>query len=365
MDWLGRPGSGHLLAQLFEGTIGLSHGALDDVGSKAADHLRCLLVAAGVLAERDEALVRLERWIDAQLLGIGDAEDRHLVEAFATWEVLRRRRQHAARRGATGDTTASRRVIRATIELLGWLGDHHRRLDDMTQADVDLWLATGPAGRRSARSFLRWAATRGVARAVVITAEPRRLPAATITADQLQAVVRRLVTDDSLPAVERAGGLLVTLYGQPATRVVRLRVDDVSVEGDDVALRLGRHRVVLPPVLGRLVVELVADRRGPARTGAPPTSRWLFPGGRPGRALTGDWLAARIAAHGLPVSSLRNAALMELASQLPAVFLADLLGIATNSAVRWSRAAGGEWANYAGAGARHGDQRTFVRTGRR
>ena len=77
------------------------------------------------------------------------------------------------------------------------------------------------------------------------------------------------------------------------------------------------------------------------RGGSSTTSRWLFPGGRPGRPLTGDWLTARITTHGLPVASLRNAALLELAAQLPAAFLADLLGISSRSAVRWTQAAGG------------------------
>lgn len=61
LDWLWRGSSGLLLARLFDGSLALSHSALDEVGSKAADHLRHLLVAAGVLAERDEALLALER----------------------------------------------------------------------------------------------------------------------------------------------------------------------------------------------------------------------------------------------------------------------------------------------------------------
>lgn len=177
---------------------------------------------------------------------------------------------------------------------------------------------------------------------MVIATRPSRLPPTTITAEQLQTVVHRLATDASLPATERAGGLLVALYGQTATRLVRLRVHDVSVDGDAVQLRLGRHCVELTSVLGTLVVGLVADRRGSLRVGASPDSRWLFPGGRPGRPLTGDWLAARIAAHGLPVAAMCNAALGELGAQLPAAFLADLLGISTRSAVRWTQAAGGE-----------------------
>ena len=186
---------------------------------------------------------------------------------------------------------------------------------------------------------------------VTVPARPHQLPSSTITASHLQAFVHRLATDSSIAAVERTAGLLVALYGQPATRLVRLRVDHVTINGNQVTLRLGRHHVELPPVLAGLVVELVTDR--PLRgLSAPAVSPWLFPGGHPGRPLTANWLAARITTHGLPVAELRAAALLELAAELPAAFLADLLGISAGTAVRWSHAAGGEWARYAATRAR-------------
>lgn len=350
LEWLTR--SLGLIAQLFDGTVAVSHGALDAVDSRPGEHLRHLLVTAGILPARNEPLARLERWLAEQLAGIDNAEDRHFIDTFATWQVLRRCRQRAERIGATASTTAARRTIRAAIELLVWLRARQRPLAKVNQADVDLWVATGPPARRAARQFLAWAHSRRLAPKVSIAAQRVPLPASTLTAEQLQAFVHRLATDASLPTVDRAAGLLVALYGQPATRLARLRVSDVTITGDTVGLRLGRHKVDLPAVLGGLVATLLAERRGPARTGNPATSEWLFPGGQPGRPLTPSWLAARIAAHGLPVASLRTAALLELAGELPAAFLADLLGISAGTAVRWTQAAGGEWANYAAVRAR-------------
>lgn len=43
---------------------------------------------------------------------------------------------------------------------------------------------------------------------------------------------------------------------------------------------------------------------------------------------------------------------LELAAELPAAFLADLLGISAGTAVRWTKASGGKWANYAAVRAR-------------
>lgn len=351
LEWLCRPGSGRLLHRLFDGSVDLSHDGLDQVGTRVAEHLRHVLVTAGVLDERDEHLARLERWLAGRLAAIEDRDDRHLVETYATWHVLRRRRQRAARTGSSGATTSARRNIGAAIALLEWLHHHDRPLAELTQADVDLWVTTGPPGRRCARAFLSWAAARKLAPRVTVPTRPHQLPSSTITASQLQAFVHRLVTDGSIPTVERTAGLLAALYGQPATRLVRLRLDHVTINGDRVTLRLGRHHVELPPVLAGLVAELVTHRRQRGLS-APATNPWLFPGGHPGRPLTANWLAARITTHWLPVAELRAAALLELATELPAAFLADLLGISAGTAVRWTHAAGGEWARYAATRAR-------------
>jgi hypothetical protein len=60
-----------------------------------------------------------------------------------------------------------------------------------------------------------------------------------------------------------------------------------------------------------------------------------------------SWLAARITALGLPINQIRTAALIDLATQLPAAFLRDLLGLSATTAVRWTQAAAGDWAGYA------------------
>jgi hypothetical protein len=44
--------------------------------------------------------------------------------------------------------------------------------------------------------------------------------------------------------------------------------------------------------------------------------------------------------------------LIQLAAELRAVLLADLVGVAPGTAVRWIRAAGGDWGNYAAERAR-------------
>ena len=43
----------------------------------------------------------------------------------------------------------------------------------------------------------------------------------------------------------------------------------------------------------------------------------------------------------------RRAALTDLAAQMPAAVLADLLGLTPGTAVRWMRQAGADWSGYA------------------
>lgn len=165
--------------------------------------------------------------------------------------------------------------------------------------------------------------------------------------------MQRFVSDDAVPLVDRVAGLLVLLYGQALTRVARLDMSRVRQDVDGtVLLALGRDEVRLPPPVGALVAELVATPRGRATVGAPAASPWLFPGIQPDRPLRASRLQVRLNAYGLRARAARTTALLDLATEVPPVVLADLLGMYPNTAVRWVQAAGGEWANYAAIRAR-------------
>ena len=55
------------------------------------------------------------------------------------------------------------------------------------------------------------------------------------------------------------------------------------------------------------------------------------------------------ALHGINVRIARNGALAALAADLPAAVLADLLGMHINTAVRWVKYVGRDWADYIAA----------------
>ena len=80
-------------------------------------------------------------------------------------------------------------------------------------------------------------------------------------------------------------------------------------------------------------------------------------GGLPGKPITAARLGSRLRALGVRAQTGRRAAMLDLAGQLPAAVLADLLGLAPATAVKWMRQAGGDWSRYAAELARTRDHR--------
>jgi hypothetical protein len=160
-------------------------------------------------------------------------------------------------------------------------------------------------------------------------------------------IVERLLHDDHLCLTDRVAGCLVLLYAQQLSRIVALTADQVITADDGVYLKLGATDTVIPEPLGGLLVDLAAGDRPRSGVGSPAASPWLFPGLLPGRPLHPAGLGQRLRRLGIPTMAARRAALMHLASQLPAAVLAELLHLQPTTAVRWVAAAGGDWSAYA------------------
>jgi hypothetical protein len=281
LRWLAIPTTAATLAALRTGELELTHEAIDGLGAtKAVSHLRQVLVATGALPARSEVLARLEKWIGSNLEQIRDDSDRRMVEMFAEWEVLRRRRTKQARR-AVSYTDRDRSSILRAIELLDWLRQHDRPLADASQADVDLWLVSGPPSRRDVYAFLHWAERRRLCGHLEVALQVSPLPVARISVQTVTENAQRLLYDEQLALVDRVAGLLVLLYGQPLSRIVTLTVDRVGARNDAASLRFGVEDIELIEPLGGLVRRLVAERTGHANL-IVSDMPWLFPGGRPG-----------------------------------------------------------------------------------
>jgi integrase len=201
------------------------------------------------------------------------------------------------------------------------------------------------------RDFLTWAAARGHCPALHVPRPPRRDGTAA-SQDERWALAARLQHDDTLDLTDRAAGCLLLLYGQQLSRIAAMTTSQITSHDHTIFVRFGRHDAPVPEPLGIILAELTRTGRSHVGTGSPATTPWLFPGGLPGRPITPSRLGQRLRNLGIYAMQGRRAALTDLAAQLPAAVLADLLNLAPATAVHWMHQAGADWNRYAADPAR-------------
>lgn len=349
LRWLSHDTTTSVLASLANGERPLTHVTLDELPqTKTLAHLRAVLVATGALAVRDEHLAQLEVWVDQAVAARSDPDERQLLHRYAVWHLLRRLRE---RTRTTHTTPAQATVVRANIgaaaAFLDWLDAHQLTLGTCTQLDLDRWMTRASQARRGHTGhFVRWARKQKQT-TLDFPATAWTGPAGALDTEGRWEQARRLLHDTTIPPEHRVAGLLVLLYAQRAAILSRLVIDDVIERADEVMIRLGREPIVLPEPIADLVRQLLVDRKGHAKIASQTGSPWLFPGGRPGQPISSFQLVERLRGIGVYPGQARSTALYQLAGELPAAILARLLGIHISAAVKWQRAAGGDWTNYA------------------
>ena len=350
LNWLRTGAGATLLADIAAGRLAATHEALDaHARPSAADYLRRMLVAHGVLADRNEDLVRAERWTADLLAHVDRPTDRRLVTAYATWRVLRRLRDRGARNPGPRTATANAKLqLRAAVVLLDWLADRSIALRDAGQGDIDAWLATGP-GAHHARDFLAWSHEHGHCPPLTVPTASRRTGTA-LQPDIRWQLLNRLLHDDTIDLTDRVAGCLLLAYAQQLSRITALTVDHVTRNAHATTIRFGdSDHVTIPEPLATLLGAFIDTPRSHIGVGSPATSPWLFPGHLPGRPLSAAHLGLRLRRLGIPAMASRRAALLHLAAELPAAVLADLLNLSVGTAVGWVNNAGGDWSRYAAA----------------
>jgi hypothetical protein len=177
--------------------------------------------------------------------------------------------------------------VRAAAGLLDWLRARGLTLATCRQADLDTWLTSTEASRRTeAGHFVRWAISESINRGLQFAATRWTGPARPLDHDERWHQAKRLLHDDTLDTDDRVAGLLLLLHAQRPAAISRLTIDDIDTSHGTFKLRLGSTPVVLPEPLATLTRDLIAARRGHAVLGDRGISRWLFPGGQPGRPVS-------------------------------------------------------------------------------
>ena len=220
-------------------------------------------------------------------------------------------------------------------------------LPGATQHHLDTWFARGPSTRQHARGFLRWAITNRIVHGLTLT-RPVARSSPSISEDERLKHLRRVLLDDTLVLSHRLLAVLVLLFGQPVSRILKLRVDDVTLDDTRTLLRLSDDPVEVPEPAATLLRAYLADPRHRANTAAHTHSqtRWLPPGLMPGRARHATRAAQALRDLGIPARAARTGTWLHLVRQAPPSILAHALGISPQTAMNHAHRAGADYLSY-------------------
>lgn len=348
LQWLSRSPAIPPLRQILRQPQPITHQTLDDLlPNKAIQILRAAFVANEVLPFRDEQLSALDRWIKQFLMKIDHPPDRKLLASYGNWHHMRRLRRVTRTTPATaGQVTAVRSDMRNAYALVSWLRARDTDLADCQQSDIDEFLADFPDRRSKVGPFVRWAMDKQRAYSLNVPTS-YKLPKRTIEQDHRWLLVKQLLSNTSgIDPADRLAGLLVLLFGQPASRIVQLKTDDLKIKGNRTILTLGPQPIRLPPPVSQIARKAVRNRRTHVKLGNTGESQWLFPG-NPGLHLSAARMSVRLNSLGIECRRGRNTTMTELAAQLPASVLSKLLGVDVKTATRWSGESSASSALYA------------------
>jgi hypothetical protein len=345
------PESTKLLRELARGTAALSHATFTDHATPTrVKHLRDLCTQHGLLPQYDRDIAAYEDWLVTKLSPTLTTDDRQLIQRYATWVHLKRMRR-LAEQGLLRPATvlAARQATNVGLEFLLFLRERGTDAARCTQADINDWLSGGPTTRSLARAFVRWAMEQHhvpqltfpyrVAKTMPIIGQEERV-----------AFLRDVVRDDSgMGLHSRAATILLLLFGQPLSRIVELKAEQLVVAPDGfVTLTdIGIDPLEVMPPFDQVFRDLARERPN-MNTAANPGSPWLFPGRSPGRHLTASSLMTSIRDAGIDLRGSRNAALRKLVLAMPAALVADAFGYSYGQMEIHSKAAGKQFADYAG-----------------
>ena len=219
-----------------------------------------------------------------------------------------------------------------------------------SQHHLDRWLSEGPTRRHQIKGFLQWTSQTKLTAPLYAPSRLDQRQGIELADDERLGLIVWLLHDDDLELRTRVAGLLIFLYGQPLTRVTRIRVEHIDRHDEHTSIKLGRDKLTLPAPIDQLVEQL-ADAPEGSTFHDPNGGGWLFPGQVAGAPITAERLRRRLIQQlgPLPIRPGRHSAITALLRTTPAPVLADLLGFSQNRAHRWARLAGLDYANYVAA----------------
>jgi hypothetical protein len=150
--------------------------------------------------------------------------------------------------------------------------------------------------------------------------------------------------DLALPV--RVAAAILLLYAQPLSRIVRLTLDDVIRDDDQVLLRLGDPPTPVPGPVAGLLLKWIGGRDN-MNTATNRNSTWLFPGRRAGQPMNPTSLAALVNDIGVPTVAGRTSAIRQHVLEMPAPVVTDAFSHHPATATRLAAQAGSTFSRYA------------------
>lgn len=280
ITWMRQPATALLLTKIGTRELHLSHEAFNaEPPSRSLEHLREMLVSHRMMPDRgDRHLARFQRWLDQRLLTLHDTPAIATpIEQFARWHHLRRLLENT-NTGSDMDnaTRSAKQEITEAGKFLTWLLTEHRTaIDNLTQAQLDIYLSEGTTTRTLVRNFIQWRARTGIAPPLETRYRIARATPLASTRQRLDLIKHAVEADDVILST-RIAALLLLLFGTPVTRICELRIDDIDVTPTRTTIKLGDTPAPIPEPLLPLFHQHLAQRAN--RRTMNHRSTWLFPG---------------------------------------------------------------------------------------
>jgi len=238
----------------------LTHEVLDQLpAGRTTDYMRNLLVEHDVLPSRDERLARFQAWAVTAQQRLTTEEHRNVLARFIRWSLEKRLRSM----NPVTDSAflRAKQSVTVTIEFCNWLAtEHDTTVDQVTQAHIDLWQATGPTTRKHILRFIRWAIKAKLVASDLEVSPHRRGNAPRMSIAQQNAVIEQVAHQQTLQPRDRLFAILIIVFAQRAEDVAALTWDKITITADTVTVDLAGLPIHFPPPLDEPVRALAAGK---------------------------------------------------------------------------------------------------------
>lgn len=241
----------------------------------------------------------------------------------------------------------AKQSVTVAIDLLNWLTEQQTELAALTQTHMDRWQAEGPTTRGIASRFIDWASKTSLIDASLKMQPHRRDTSPRLDAATQTQIVHRITHENDMDTRDRAAGILVLVFGQQVSDIVRLTWDDVTLTEELVSITLGTVEIALVPPLDAPWRELATSPTHD-QTAAHPNSNWIFLGASPGRHIRPATLPERLR-KAFSTRAARLGTLHELTKLAPVAIIAEALGYSPSTIERHAIDSSANYAQYVSA----------------